>query len=258
MMKTGLVSVSFRQLSPGEIIALTAKAGLDGIEWGGDIHVPHGDLKRAAEVGKMTEQAGLNIAAYGSYYRVGTDQAESGIFEQVLETALVLGAHSVRVWAGNRGSQAADGKWREAVVSDSRRIAELAEKEGIKVCYEYHGNTLTDTEDSALRLLQEVDHSNMLTLWQPPIHRSFEERLSGLRSISKWLFNVHVYHWLVHDRRPLAEGREEWKEYLAAVEKLPGEHYAMLEFVKNDDPGQFLQDALTLQTLVNAAAGKSN
>jgi hypothetical protein len=48
MIRTGLVSVTFRQLSAEEIIKLVVCAGLEGIEWGGDIHVPHGDLKRSS------------------------------------------------------------------------------------------------------------------------------------------------------------------------------------------------------------------
>lgn len=46
--KTGLVSVTFRQKSVEEIAALTAEAGLSGVEWGGDVHVPPGDREAAA------------------------------------------------------------------------------------------------------------------------------------------------------------------------------------------------------------------
>jgi hypothetical protein len=46
MIQTGLVSITFRQLSPPAIIDLVRQAGLEGIEWGGDVHVPHGDLGR--------------------------------------------------------------------------------------------------------------------------------------------------------------------------------------------------------------------
>ena len=44
-MKTGLCSVSFRKLTVEEIIAAVKDAGLDGIECGGDVHVPHGDVE---------------------------------------------------------------------------------------------------------------------------------------------------------------------------------------------------------------------
>ena len=42
--KTGMTSVTFRKKSAEDVIAIVKEAGLDGIEWGGDIHVPAGDL----------------------------------------------------------------------------------------------------------------------------------------------------------------------------------------------------------------------
>lgn len=53
----------------------------------------------------LFEGAGLRVVAYGSYYHVGC-QGQEGIpnFEDVLETALELGAPLIRVWAGNTGS----------------------------------------------------------------------------------------------------------------------------------------------------------
>jgi len=70
MIFPGLVSITFRKLSPEQIIELVRKAGLSGIEWGGDIHVPHGDIARAKEVKSMTKEAGLRVAVYGSYYHL--------------------------------------------------------------------------------------------------------------------------------------------------------------------------------------------
>ena len=43
MLTAGLVSVTFRKLSVGEILAGVKKAELGSIEWGGDVHVPQGD-----------------------------------------------------------------------------------------------------------------------------------------------------------------------------------------------------------------------
>lgn len=42
--KTGMTSVTFRKKSAENVIALVKEAGLDGIEWGGDIHVPAATL----------------------------------------------------------------------------------------------------------------------------------------------------------------------------------------------------------------------
>ena len=104
-MKPGLVSVTFRQLSPEGIIDLCASSGLQAIEWG-DVYVPPGDDRVASRVGEMTRRAGLSVAAYGSYYRLAASEASP--FEEVLASAEAMGAPAIRVWAGNRGSADTD------------------------------------------------------------------------------------------------------------------------------------------------------
>ncbi len=249
MIKSGLVSITFRKLTPEEIIDLVAQAGLDGIEWGGDIHVPHGETKRATEVRRMTLDAGLTVAAYGSYYKVGHEE-DSVPFEAVVASAVELGAPTIRVWAGAKGSADADDRYRSLVVQDSQRIADLAGKAGITVSYEFHPNTLTDTNESALNLLDEVANDNIRTYWQPQSKWEVEHCLEGLQAVAPWLTNVHAYYWdkTTGEHLTLAEGQDVWKRYLPVVAALEGEHYVMLEFVKDESPEVFLADAATLKS----------
>ncbi len=254
MIRNGLVSITFRQLTPREIVALVARAGLAGIEWGGDVHVPHGQVATGGEVARMTQDAGLAVAAYGSYYRVGVSEADGLAFERVLQTASALAAPTVRVWAGNRGSADTDASYRAAVAEDARRIADLAQAAGITLSFEYHRGTLTDTNASAQRLLQEVAHPNVYTCWQPPVSEPPAYCLSGLDAIAPRLTNVHVFHWLAEtptaavDRRPLAEGAGLWRQYLARVAATGRQHFALIEFVRGGDPEQLLVDAQARKT----------
>ncbi len=251
MLSTGLVSISFRKLKTDEIIELVKKAGLNGIEWGGDIHVPHGDLKIAQEVGDVTRKAGLQVASYGSYYRVGANENAEKAFKDVLLSASALNAPTIRVWAGNVGSASADEEIWTKIVEESRFIADMAQEQGISVSYEYHGNTLTDTTDSALRLLQEVNHPNIYTYWQPPIDLDFDDRINGLKVVEPWLSHIHAFHWVNREKLELAKGENEWRRYLDEISKFTGDRYVMLEFVRNDSPEQFLEDAETLKRLVD-------
>lgn len=257
MIHTGLVSVTFRQLAAEEIIALVKEAGLSGIEWGGDIHVPHGDLERAGAVGEITLEAGLKVAAYGSYYRLADRSPDAVPFDRVLETAIRLGAPTIRVWAGSRGSAEADDDWREEVAADARAIAELAAKEGISISLEYHARTLTDTTESAFRLLRDIEHPNVRTLWQPPVGQSVSDNITSLQTVSPWLTNLHVYYWLERERRPLSEGEGDWLRYLREAAALPGDRYALLEFVQGDAPSQFMQDAKHLTAMVGRCGASS-
>lgn len=249
MLQTGLVSITFRKLQPSEIIRLVKEAGLNGIEWGGDVHVPHGDIPKAREVYKMTAGEGIDVAAYGSYYRVGCQDNVSEDFKTVLETAVELHAPVIRVWAGNKASKDADAAWWDKVVEESRLIADMAGKAGISVAYEYHKNTLTDSNETAVQLLNRINHDNLLTYWQPLAELDFKQRIRGLEMAKGKLANMHVFYWLSSGRRPLDEGAEDWLSYFRVVSD-DRKHYAMLEFVLNDDEEQFLRDSRTLREML--------
>jgi 3-dehydroshikimate dehydratase len=252
MIHTGLLSVTFRKLTPEEIITLVSQAGLQAIEWGGDIHVPHGEVATAEKIGKMTRDNGLQVASYGSYYKTGIVDSAKVEFERVLETALALGAPAIRVWAGNRGSDSSEEAWRDQVISDTSRIAELTAKEGLTIDFEYHGRTLTDTTESTVRLLEAIDHPNVRCNWQPPVHETAEQRLYGLQRITPWLANIHVFHWRPGLRCALEDGMDEWIGYTGLIRKTGRAHYMLLEFVQNDSPDQFLKDAEILKRIVGS------
>lgn len=246
MIYSGLVSITFRQLKPQDIVNLVRQAGLEGIEWAGEVHVPHGNLQAAREVYKMTTDAGLRVASYGSYYHAG--HKEDFSFEDVLQTAIELHAPTIRVWAGKKASAEADAKYRDNVIRESRKIADMAAAAGKTVSYEFHGGTLTDSNSSALRFLKEVKHDKVKSYWQPATGCEVDYALEGLDNILPWLSNVHVFHWLPpYERLPLAEGKEPWSHYLKLIASTGRDHFSMLEFVKKDDPEMFLRDAETLR-----------
>lgn len=256
MIIPGLVSITFRNLTVEEIVDLVVKSELKSIEWGGDVHVPHGDFATAERVADLTERAGLTTAAYGSYYRVGASPAEGLSFQTVLDTAAALNVSTIRVWAGNKGSRQADQARWDAVVSESRQIADLAAAKNVTVAYEFHRNTLTDEPESAKRLLDDVDRDNMLSYWQPPIGADEAACLDGLKLILPKLANLHVYKWVEIgkelDKRPLAEGADEWSRYIQLAAKTGSDHHAMLEFVRDQSTDQFKQDAAALTKIVAA------
>ena len=247
MIHGGLVSVTFRQLSCEEIVELVSQAKLAGIEWGGDVHVPHGDVARAKEVGRITREAGLQVAAYGSYF----NRADGVTFGQVVDSAAALVAPTIRIWAGKTGSAETSDADRAALVAEARRAADLAQAAGITLSYEWHSHTLTDTNESAVRLLEEIGHENVRFYWQPALGKDEEYCMAGLQGIIDKLTNVHVYNWESVEGRParqeLAGGEKQWREYFEVVNSTERDHFALLEFVREDSPDQFGRDAATLR-----------
>lgn len=248
----GLVSISFRKLSAPDLIAEVVRAGQKGIEWGGDAHAPHGDTATAETVGRQTREAGLEVAAYGSYYRLAETEKNPD-FQAVLDSALALGAPTIRVWAGKRGSADADAYHRRAVEEDARRICALAAPHGLRVAFEYHGGTLTDSTESAASLMHALTLDNLDTLWQPPNGASEDECEQSLRAVLPRVSNVHVFHWGPGgwgDRYPLSEGRERWRRYFNILAEDAKPRWALMEFVKGDSLDQYHQDARVLDHLL--------
>lgn len=250
----GLVSVTFRQLSPERVVELAVESGLKSIEWGGDIHVPHGDLSKAAKAHELCKNASVAISAYGSYYRAGASEKNGVGFAAILDTAQELGTGTIRVWAGTMGSTAAPPGWQQAVVDDLKRVCQLAAGRECRISLEFHGGTLTDTAPGAKALIDAVAAPNLFTYWQPPVGMEPSECLAGLQLVLPHLRDLHVFHWWPdqHHRLPLSDGLGRWRQYLKLAATSGGPRYASLEFVRDDDPGQFREDAKTLLNLLNS------
>lgn len=262
MLIPGLVSISFRQLPPEEIIRLVKVCGLRGIEWGGDVHVPHGDRKTAAEVGRLTRDAGLEVASYGSYYRFAEclgEGSDGPSMESVLETTQALGAPAIRVWAGQKGPRETDVDLFTAIVQKAREFAAAAESMGMRLDFEYHENTLTESPSATLRLLEAIGHPNARTLWQPPLQTPVADRLAGLRTVRPHVSNLHVNHFDQDswpDIHPLAEGEGEWAAYLAEFNEDETDRWVLIEHVREHSPEKFTADAAALLDWLGARERK--
>ncbi len=251
MIRPGLVSITFRQLTAEAIIETVAAAELEGIEWGSDIHCPAGDETLARALARRTRDVGLEVAAYGSYYRASSDGGED--FRYVLDSAVALEAPTIRVWAGKSlPSEQATSDDRKRVAADLAAITALAGEQNIVVATEYHANTLASTR----QLFDEVASPAMQCYWQPPFKSTRLENLAAIDALADRLANIHVFHWLddgtdTIDRRPLSEGAADWQAYFEKLAAIPGDRWALLEFVAGDDPDAFPPDAASLLVLLS-------
>ena len=245
MLIPGLVSVTFKDLDAENIIELASSNGLQAVEWSENWHIKEGDCKKARQLADLCARKGIIIAALGSYYRLGS----SSDFSTRLSVAQAMGTSVIKIWAGEKPSSEVGKDELAQLVKEARDLALEAEPLGITIALEWHKNTLTDTNESAFEFLTLVDRPNFKALWQPTAALSLEEREQGLLGLGKRLVNLHVYHWDASGRRPLEEGVGEWGRYFSLVD--PSEnHYALLEFVKDNSRQQFEEDAAVLLGLV--------
>ena len=241
MRPTGLLSVTFRQLSFEHIINLASKAKLDGIEWGGDVHVLPGDIKEAERIKKATLDAGLKNFSYGSYWRANSDP------EIIAETAAALGVQWIRVWAGTKGSSVSTKAEREKTIEYLQKLCRCC-PEGIQVASEWHCHTLNDCVQSGIKLLEEVNEDNFFTYFQREVRENDrQDNLKDLLALPiEKIRAVHVHYCIGNNRLPLSEGQDEWQDLFAHIpENIP----ALLEFVRNDSLEQFMADSVILRKL---------
>jgi hypothetical protein len=144
-------------------------------------------------------------------------------------------------------------------------MAASGEAEGVTVSVEYHCNTQTEHSDDARALLDAVGHDNLFTYWQPVPGRGRAACLEELEMLQPHLGYLHVFHWRPAEpkdgRRPLSEGRDDWRALLAAwapAPRWPHGRAAMLEFVAGDDPAAFAADVAELRRLCSAHDGMSD
>lgn len=252
MLRPGLVSVTFRKLDVHAVIALARSAGVELIEWGGDVHVPPGDRTIAESVAGQTLAAGLEIAAYGSYFRLG----RAADFGPVLKTAEWLGVPTVRIWAGSLGSQATPPDRFRQIARELNDVARQAAHIGKTVSLEFHPGTLTDSAAAALALIAAGDHPAIRTYWQVALDQGEGEQLGSLVPLLPWLSHLHVFNFAAAGtvRLPLAQAEAQWSRLLNQVTGIPGEHGALLEFVRDDRPAAFEEDAACLKRILSRQA----
>jgi hypothetical protein len=212
--------------------------------------VPAGEVDVARAVGEQTKQAGVLIAEYGSYYRLGVSQPEA--IDAVVASAQALGTHTVRVWASDKGSEDASEEEYLRAVADARRIC--IKYKDITFCTECHNHTLTDDFRAHLQLLRDVGQPNFRTFWQPNQYKSFEYNLCSAKALAAYTDAVHVFSWEGDRKLPLEQHRERWLAYLDAflLESREREMPLMLEFMHDGSIDSLAATAEQLRGLIDA------
>jgi 3-dehydroshikimate dehydratase len=133
---------------------------------------------------------------------------------------------------------------------------------GIAIALEFHDGTLTDSIQSTCQLVDRVNLPTTTCYWQPPHGQSLPERLAGIRQLGQRISNIHVFHWIrdslgQQSRQPLSSAAADWQIFFNTLSGLDGDRFALLEFVRNDDPDQFLADAGTLKRILQSQESES-
>lgn len=250
MFKTGIVSVTFRKKTIDEIIRLAKSNSLECIEVGSDVHAPKDDPENCRRIAALAADSGIEIISYGSYYKLGQYESPEAEFQCYISAAKLLKAKNIRIWAGVRGSADIGPDERSRLTAEARLCARLAAEAGLTMSFEYHGGTLTDGCDSALKLMDDIAADNVSLYWQPNQYKDTDFNTSALKRVLPFVSNIHVFAWDARGgsclRFPLDGHKAAWHEYLDILSADKKEHALLMEFVKDDSDAHFIEDAKTL------------
>lgn len=241
MAELGLVSISFREHSPAEIIEAVKKTPLTCIEWGSDVHAPCTDLENIREIVKLQQAAGIRCCSYGTYFRVGINRPEEVL--PYIEPAKLLGTNIIRLWCGDRKPEHYSPEELEKMYEDCRLLAAIGEENGVVFCMECHDWTLTETKESALALMKAVSSPHFRMYWQPNQWVSEEENLAFAEQLQPYAKHIHVFNWKGREKYPMAGATEIWKRYLG---KFSPDRCLLLEHMYDERLETLQQEAQTL------------
>lgn len=228
---SGLVSISFRKLSYKEIIDITAESGLSAIEWGGDVHVPLGELDIADKVRLATAERGLTVPEYGSYYVISKSGAEKA--QAAISSARALGTRVIRVWASDKNRSAMSDEEYLAAVEDAKMLCDSAPD--LTFCLECHNHSITEDYRDAAAYIADVGRANFKTFWQPNQFRDHSYNTEALEALLPSVVSVHVFSWEGNAHYPLDHHAERWADYLAILKRSDADKiHLMLEFMHDN------------------------
>jgi len=246
MFKPGVVSVSFRALSVEDVIKITKDAGLDAIEWGSDVHAPATEKETLCRIAKLQKEAGLCCSSYGTYFKLGENSTEELI--SYIEAAKILGTNILRLWCGKKNYEDLTDEEKSFIIDESKKAAEIAEREGVILCMECHRNSFTNCVAGALELMKNVNSPAFRMYWQPSFAVDLKTNMEYARAISPYTVNLHVFYYENGKACPLELGLSEWSQYLSCFS---GDKHLLLEFMPDKKPESLVREAASLIKLIN-------
>ncbi len=244
MQQLGLVSISFRNLSPEEIIREVKNAGLSCIEWGSDIHAPCDDAEKLKRIASLQNQYGISCCSYGTYFRLSINDTEE--LQKYIDAAKILGTDVLRLWCGDKSTGEYCEDEENRLFDECKKASEIAEKNGVTLCLECHNGTYTELKEGAIKLMKVINSPALRMYWQPNQFTSHDENKRYARLLSSFTKNIHVFNWTSTERFPLADAVSVWKEYLSYFNK---NQTLLLEFMPDDSIYSLITEAESLRKI---------
>ena len=243
--KLGLVSVSFRQHTPKEILEVAESAGLSCIEWGSDVHAPCNDTERLTEIVALQKEYGITCSSYGTYFRLGETPIEE--LKDYISAAKILGTDVLRLWCGTKSGADCSDQEKQSLLDQCRQAEKIAREENVTLCMECHRKTFTQYPKDAIELMKIENSPYFRMYWQPFQWQGIEENLAYAEAIAPYTHHIHVFQWKDTNRFSLNDGIDEWRGYLS---KFSAPRTLLLEFMPDDKITSLPTEVKALRTII--------
>ena len=244
-MKVGMTSLTFKKYSVEETMEFAKNAAIDGIEWEvAENHVSSDE--NIEKIKKLSAECGIEIFSLGSYCYLD-DEAHC---TETVETAKKLGAPAIRIWAGRKSPDDVDDEYFAMIVKNTQDMADKAAKYGIVLSFEYHRHSLTETPESAVKLIKAIDRENVKCHWQATNAVSVEENLETLSAVLPYASGIfHAHNYTAENGYMLLEGaKEKLRTYYKDLKDT--DYCLLVEFTKDGAPESFYSDIKTLKEIL--------
>ncbi len=242
--KLGLCSVTFRKKSAAQVVLIAKKAGIEYIEWGGDVHIKN--TEEARIVKSICDNEGVKISSYGSYFNSAEyDEAQ---WTEICEIASVMSAASIRIWLGKKDSEETNDSEYLTLLNNTKKMCDIAKKYSLLVCPECHDNTFNNNTDAFLRFQNDLKKDNFKTYFQSRYCR-LEYDLDRIDRTFDFIENVHVSY---RDLKKEQKFKKKDKYYIdKLLDKLNSKGFdgiVMVEFVDFDSESALCKDVEKLRS----------
>jgi len=234
-MKFSVFTVMLPDYTPEEAVVILKELGYDGVEW--RVTTPNYDSskplnfwtnnrctldiatvdKQAAKVAKLTQEAGLQTCALGTY--MGVHQLED--IERAMRAAAEMGCPRIRVSPPGFSLEKGYFKLFGESVAAYVEVQKLARKYKVQACLEIHMGNICSSPSLAYLVVRHFDPRYIGVILDPGnmVYEGYEDWPLGIELLGPYLTHVHLKNsqWVVQGRRDTGEAI--WKAEAAATDQ---------------------------------------
>ncbi len=236
LMKIGMATIAFREYDLRHALDVAKAGGCLGVElWGKPAHTPKGaTIDDWENIRMKIESRDLKVSVFGSYANPIHEDFDKEVDDAIL-AAKTLGTGLIRTWAGDVDAKDASCKLWTTCIEGYKRVCDIAGEEGLVLAVETHANSLADTPEGMIKLIDSVGAGNLKANFQLAHADDPGSMERDLEYLGPYIANVHAQNFNVHQgkykRTSIEHGDIDYKNIVSKLKKLKFDGFIEVEFV---------------------------